>query len=828
MKFSGYFFIVTFFITINVFAQNTNALLKGTVLDKKGKPIKEEIIITLDGKFIGEVKIDGSYTIQIPPETTHTLSFVCSGYFTANYAITLESGVSKVLHVSLKRAVKETDMVVKREEKYRIQTMFKIETKDVKKIPSVSGDFNATLHSQPGVMSNNELSSGYSVRGGNFDENLVYVNDIEVYRPFLARSGEQEGLSFVNTDLVQNVNFSTGGFEARYGDKLSSVLDITYKKPTEFEGSASGSLMGGSVHLAGMSNNKSFTYLLGVRTKINSYVLNSLDTKGDYKPRFTDIQTFLTYDVSPKFELNFLGTYSNNKYQFIPQDRETKFGTMQEALRFMVYFDGQEIDEFNTMLSALSGIYHDNSKGLQLKFIGSLYQTSESETFDILGQYWLDELETNFGSDDLGDVAYNRGVGSFLRHARNDLHAYVYSFSHKGLKDCDNGLLHWGLKYQGEHFVDNMSEWVLIDSAGYSLPHVVDSVGYTTPKVQPEQQILMFENIKAHNSLFTSRATGYVQKSWNFETTDSIGFFLTAGLRGHYWDYNAQLVASPRVSLAINPNWQKDFVFRLATGFYYQPPFYKEFRGLDGNIVSDIKAQRSIHFVLASDYNFRAWNRPFKFITELFYKDLDNLIPYEIDNVRIRYHAHNFSHGYAGGVDFKINGEFVPGIDSWISMSIMQTMEDIENDFYYNNDSLKMQPGFIPRPTDQRVTFGLFFQDFLPKNPKYQMHLNLLFGSGLPFGPNGHEKYKDTLRLPSYRRVDIGFSVQLKDEKQILQKGNPFNFFNSVWLSFEVFNLLQISNTISYLWITDVNGFQSAVPNYLTARRLNLKLIATF
>jgi hypothetical protein len=633
--------------------------------------------------------------------------------------------------------------------------------------------------------------------------------------------------------LVSGISFSAGGFEAKYGDKMSSVLDIQYRKPKEFAGSISASLLGISGHIEGVAKKMPLTFLIGVRQKSNQYLLKSMETKGDYKPSFTDIQGLFTYDFSEKFNISFLGNYARNKYLMVPQTRETDFGTLNQALRLTIYFDGQEVDKFDTYMGAFSANYAPNIK-TNLKFIASAFRSLESETYDIQGQYWLDQLENDFGNDQFGQVAFNMGVGTFLNHARNYLDALVYSAEHKGTLSKKKNFISWGAKYQHESISDKMSEWQMIDSAGYTLPY------------NAEGDLLLQEVVKSKNSLESSRYSGYLQNVWTLDG-DSSGFSIRTGIRANYWDVNKQMLISPRATIAYKPNLEKDILFRFSTGYYYQPPFYRELRDFKGNLNLDLKAQETIHFVLGSDWSFKAWGRPFKYIAEVYYKYMDNLVPYEIDNVRIRYYAKNNAKGYAAGIDMKVNGEFVKGIESWASLSVMQTQEDIKNDYYYTyynktgeeiipgytfdsqaTDSIRHEPGYIPRPTDQRVTFSLFFQDYLPKLPSFKMHLNLVYGSGLPFGPSGYERYKDILRIPAYRRVDIGFSYMLKSEAKKLQQSNPFHYLKSVWLSLEVFNLLQTNNTVSYIWIKDVTNRQYAVPNYLTSRQLNLRLITHF
>ncbi len=848
MKLLKYFIFCIFFLSIfSIFGQNKGSIY-GVVTDEINRPLESVNIGTLNlSKQIGAItNKDGEYKFDVPLNIDVVIAFSYVGYKTEKIIVRLTSEGKKEFNIILK--IKSTDIVGAeiKGRKIREVGLTRIDPKDVKVIPSPSMGIESILKTiGTGVSSSNELSSQYSVRGGNYDENLVYVNDIEIYRPFLVRSGQQEGLSFANSDLVSSITFSAGGFDAKYGDKMSSVLDIKYKEPKEFASSVALSLLGGSVHVEGCSDNHRLTYLFGVRQKSNQYLLQSLETQGEYKPSFTDFQTYMTYDVTENLEIGFLGNYARNSYQVIPENRETEFGTINEALRLTIYFDGQEVDKFETIMGAFTSTYRPNKK-LKLKFITSCFNTYESETFDTQGQYWLDELENDFGKDEFGNVKANRGVGTYLHHARNLLNATVFNVEHIGSYRNEKNYLQWGVKFQSEMISDELSEWKMLDSAGYSLPHAQDNIGNLVPGMNTNNAIRLQEVIKASFDTTSNRYSGFIQNKWNLdgEKTD---FNITAGLRANYWDLNDQFLLSPRATILYKPDWKKDISLRFSTGLYYQPPFYKELRNFEGKINTDIKAQSSLHFVLAGEWNFLAWYRPFVFITEVYYKYLDNLIPYEIDNVRIRYYAENNAHGYATGIDLKINGEFVKGVESWASLSIMQTQEDIEDDFYYDYynqsgekiiygysydavavDSIRNEPGYIPRPTDQRVNFSLFFQDYLPRNPTFKMHLNLVYGSRLPFGPPTHERYKATLRIPPYRRVDIGFSKQLKSKETKTRAKSPLRFFNSIWVSLEVFNLLQVNNTVSYIWITDVNNRMYAVPNYLSPRLLNFKVLVDF
>ncbi len=822
------FLFFTLFFVVQTEAQN-KATVYGTIKDSETKNAIEFATISLSGEAGGvNTDKDGKYELIVPAGKEITIVISHLSYGNTFIKMKLAAGEKKEISPNIKiNSISFTQVEIE-DIQGRRGTMRRIDPKLISVFPTAGSGVEALLKTLPGVVSNNELSSQYSVRGGNYDENLIYVNDIEVYRPFLVRSGQQEGLSFINSDMVSSILFSSGGFDARYGDKMSSVLDVQYRKPREFGGTVTGSVLGGALHLEGISKSARLTYQLGLRQRSNKYILSALDTKGEYKPSFVDGQFFVTYDFTPEFEINILGNYARNKYQLIPENRETDFGTVNEALRLKVYFDGKEVDDYETYTGAISAIYRPN-KDLKLKFITSAYQSKEFETYDIQGQYYIYQLENDFAKDNFGDIKFSRGVGTFFNHARDYLTATVYNAEHKGYyKDW-----RWGTKYQHEQINDQLSEWKMVDSAGYSLP------------LNPSSSIDLQDVVKQKISIGSNRFTSYLQNTWSWG--NSKDYSLTAGVRTNYWDLNNQFLVSPRATFSIKPNWKKDFLFRASSGYYYQPPFYRELRDFQGNINYNLKAQTSIHFVLGSDYNFKAWNRPFKFVSELYYKHLDNLVPYEIDNVRIRYYAKNNARGYATGIDMKVNGEFVNGIESWFSLSVMQTKEDLKDDFYYqylnsdgvviipgyttNNvktDSVRKEPGYIPRPTDQRVNVGIFFQDYIPRLPAFKMHLNFLLGTGMPFGPPSFQRYKDTLRMPPYRRVDIGFSYQIKSEEKELKKKNPLHYIKSMWISLEVFNLLQVNNTISYLWIKDVTNREYAIPNYLTARQLNLKLITKF
>ncbi|MEI6694617.1 MAG: carboxypeptidase-like regulatory domain-containing protein [Bacteroidota bacterium] len=765
----------------------------------------------------------GKYSLIIPAKIELILIASFTGFESQKIKVFLIPGETKEINFKLKEITTQLPEFVIQDKVVRTTNFTRLDPKNVTQIPSVSGGVESLIKTMPGVSSNNELSSQYNVRGGNYDENLVYVNDIEIYRPLLVRSGQQEGLSFVNSDMVSSILFSAGGFDARYGDKMSSVLDIKYKRPTIFAGSASMSLLGANLHLEGTALNSRFSYLIGLRQKSNQYLLNSMQTKGEFRPSFTDAQTLLTYDLNEKLELSFLGNYARNIYNVVPQNRETDFGTINQALRLKIYFDGQEVDKFETFFGALSLTYKPDNT-INIKNTISAFQSYEDETFDIQGQYWLSQLEADFGKSNFAQEAFNLGVGTYIDHARNYLNSNVFNFENRGSVEKNYHFLQWGAKYQHEQIIDKLNEWKLIDSSDFSLPYHPDSIGNPNPPhYSPELQNVY----KANNNLSSNRISGFLQDTWTIDG-DSNRLSLTAGIRFSYWDLNKELLVSPRATFSYRPRWEKDILLRFSAGLYYQSPFYRELRDQAGNLNKNIKSQQSFHFVGGMDWNITIWNRPFKFISEVYYKYLNNLIPYEVDNVRIRYAAKNEAHGYATGIDFRLNGEFVKGIESWASLSIMQTQENIDNDSYIDIYGNKVEPGFIPRPTDQRIVFNLFFQDYLPRNPNIKMHLNLVFGSSLPFGPPHSDRYNQILRMPAYRRVDIGSSYLLKSKTAKLSSKNIFRNLETIWLSIEVFNLLQISNTISYIWISDINNRQYAVPNYLTPRQLNLKLVIEF
>lgn len=783
-------FIIFPFLTFFNHLHGQGCIISGEVVNQSGEPVEDVNVFEISKPMVGVfTNKKGKFTLKIKGEEEVNIVFSHLSYYNiqkkyscyedhTSLVIVLEGDLETLPDVQVKdHAIQDLDL-----------TAVKIEPKNFTVMPSVSGSFESILSSLPGVSSRNELSSQYSVRGGNFDENLIYVNDIEIYRPFLVRSGQQEGLSFINPDLISGVSFSAGGFEARYGDKMSSVLDVEYKEPSEPESAVQLSFLGASIYYGNASEDYRFKQLHGLRYRTNQYLLGALETQGAYKPNFLDYQTLLSYQINDELEISFLGNVASNNYQFVPETRQTDFGTIQQALRLTVFFEGQEANKFDTYTGALT-LKYKPSLSHQIKWINAAFYSNEREFYDVLGQYRLSELEVDLSKEDFGDEKFNLGVGGYRNHARNELQALVYNSSLIGkyfAKDGSTWL--WGVKYQMESIKDNFKEWRLIDSAGYSLPHAPDSVGYTNPVIQPNKELQLNESYKSFTELFTNRYQAYIQHNREF-ALDSFEIESSWGVRVHYWDYNNQPLISPRLQLKTSPLKRLDStIVKFAMGLYQQPPFYRELRDPTGLVYQGIKAQSSAHFVLGSEHDFKMWNRPFKFISEIYYKYQWNMIPYYVDNVRIRYYPNTTSKGHTEGLDLKLNGEFVEGLESWFSFSLLQSKEDIANDsylVYYNDngelirpftvdkiavDSAVITPGMQRRPTDQRFNVGVFFQDFIPKNPNYKVHLNLLYGSRIPYGELEFRTL-DTLEVPPYRRVDIGFSALLKrKDKELAPK----------------------------------------------------------
>jgi hypothetical protein len=812
----GYLFSCLFifwFSILNVWGQNASFSVKGKVVDQEQHPL-ELVNISIKGTKLG-VSTNSNGEFILPPVSGKSIVviFTYVGYETAEQEVILSENKS-VLQVMKSDLQKIREIVIER--KRENNNLVTIHPKLAERLPAMAGSVETLIKTLPGVSNNNELSSQYSVRGGNFDENMVYVNGIEIIRPFLIKSGEQEGLSFINSDMVSSIGFSSGGFDASYGDKMSSVLDITYRKPDHNSASAEVGALGASAHFEGSALNGKFSHLTGIRYKNTAYLLGTLDKKGEYNPSFTDFQTYLNYRLNLKLSFSFLGNYSSNSFQFVPETRLTKFGTLTNPYQFLVYFEGRERDKFENYLGAVAADFSPNTR-LSLKFQASSFNSMEKESFDILGQYYLSDINQIPESETYSDSSLVIGVGSYLDHARNSLTAKISGFEHRGTLSEKHHQLQWGLKYQHEQITDRVNEWEMRDSAGYSLPHV-------------DYNLELFRSVSGNNSIISNRFSGFVQDSWSSVLGNS-SLAITGGVRFQYWDFNRQLIISPRISGIWKVGSLRNRIIRAAWGIYNQMPFYKEMKDSKAQIISGVKSQKSIHYLVGYDYIFKAFDRPFRFSTELWYKSLSNLIPYQIDNLNIKYIPDQQAVGYATGVDFKINGEFVPGAQSWASLSLMKTEEDIINDYYTDKNSKSgaelVYPGYIPRPTDQQVNFSLFFQDFFPGYPSVKMSMTLFYGSRLPFGPPQGERYMDTFRMPPYRRVDVGFSKTLIDNSRASGNKNKSGI-KDAWIGFELFNLFDINNTISYFWISDIKNQMHAVPNYLTGRRINLKLAVRF
>ena len=809
--------LTAFFIAIccfgTAFAQRVS--ISGRVTDTNNNPLEFVNVIVAGTTHGGVSKPNGSYNIDVPAAKSYTLRFSSMGYLTLDTTLQTNGGTQKIkLNLQLVPSATTLGPLTVKEERTRTTSFTPIKIEKMGDVVGPASTVESLIKTLADVSSNNELSSQYSVRGGSFDENLVYINDVEIYRPFLVRSGQQEGLSIINPDMVSNIEFSPGGFDAKYGDKLSSVLNISYRRPTlPLTGQASISLLGGSAHVESAVNDR-LSISLGFRRHSNRYLLKSMDTEGAYTSAYTDFQSIINYAFSKKLSLSFLGIYSKNRYGLIPESQVTNFGNFFESMQLRVYFDGQEIDQYRTLLGAITLNYNPTNK-LSFKWITSAYNNNESEVYDVQGQYWLYEL--NVGNTIGENELFDRGVGTYLEHARNFLTTNVMSTELKGLYVAGNGNWNFGMKAQYEGISDRIREWKLIDSADYTIPNINDIPGDSSNI--PHTPLLQ-DFVRSQNSLRNGRLSAYVQRSWDFFIGEN-KLSLMAGLRGQYWSYNNELFATPRLSISYKPNWRHDMLFRLAGGMYNQSPFYREYRTLDGSLNPDIKSQKSYQISWAMDWNLRLWDKPFKFTADIYYKYITDLIPYQIDNLRIRYLANNDAVGYATGLSLRLNGEFVEGIESWASLSLMQTQEDIFD------PETNTWSGWIARPTDQRLSFKLFFQDYLPNLPWWQMSLNFVYGTGFPFTKPFQTDFSTTHRLPSYFRVDWGNSVHLKKISK-LQNTKLLKKLDDVVISADVFNLFNYKNVVSYLWVADYENKYYGVPNYLTARQINIKLTVIF
>ena len=766
--------------------------LQGKVSDDENNPLELVSITCAKQGKAAFTNIHGEFSMELNSEDSVVVKFSMIGYSSKTRVLRNPKG-KQTLILQLNSETQLDEVVVSTTRRQTTQTQ-ELDTKDMKTVPTATGNaVEELIQSQAGVSTHSELSSQYNVRGGSFDENSVYINNVEVFRPFLVRSGQQEGLSIINPDMVEKINFSTGGYEAKYGDKMSSALDITYRRPKRLEGSISASLLGASGYFG--IGTKKLSWSNGIRYKTNRYLLGSLETKGEYHPNFLDYQTYLSFTPNKRWTLDLIGNISENHYNFTPEDRETNFGTMENVKNFKVYFDGKEKDIFRTYfgMASLTRHFTDNTS---LSFISSAFYTKEQEQYDIQGQYWLTQTETS----------ENLGVGTYMDHARNYLEAHVETFklclAHKAGKHNFES----GITYKLEHITENSREYEMRDSAGYTMPHT-------------GEDLLMIYSLNARNELKANRLETYVQDSYRWNNAAETAFYtLNYGVRFSHWNFNHESIFSPRVSLSIVPSYNYNLTYRLATGLYYQAPFFKELRDTTtiGGITyatlnEKIKSQRSIHFIAALDYRFKMNERNYRFSAEAYYKLMANLVPYSVNNVKVVYYGHNEANGHAMGLDMKLYGEFVPGADSWVSVSVMNT-------------KMKLHGRDIPMPTDQRFALSLNFTDYFPNTERWKMSLKLTYADGLPFSAPHRGIESFDFRAPAYKRADIGMSFRALDNDKRTRKNIPRN----IWLGLDCLNLFGINNVNSYYWITDVTNHQYAVPNYLTGRQINARVLVEF
>lgn len=797
------------------------ATVRGVILDVFDEPIPSVNITFGNTGAISD--LDGYYLIEITANENVKITYSHIGHKNVQATLNLSNNEDYELNPVMKTDIEQiATVVISGRENKRVEGITTLSPEAIRRMPSAISGVTSLLTSLPGINSNNELSTQYAVRGGNYDENLVYVNEIEVYRPFLIRSGQQEGLSFVNDDLTSSVDFSAGGFQAKFGDKLSSVLDITYRKPTELQASLDASLLGVSVSAGDISDDGKFTGIVGLRYRDNSLFVNAKETQTNFKPTFLDAQTYLSYKFNNKLEIGFLGNVAINKYSYKPLTRQTNFGTLADPVALLVFYEGQEEDKYDTYFGALKATYVA-SQNYTAKFIGSIYQTQEQEYFDILAQYRLGEVDTSIGSENLGDVTFSEGIGSQLTHARNNLDALIVNLEHKGNATIGENEIEYGVKFTHEDIRDRVQEYEIIDSAGFSIrPPLVDFANLQ-PYEPFTSDIVPYTNIRAQNDVQINRLSGYGQ--WSKRTTiGSSDLWLNAGVRAHNWTVSGQdiqsttqTVFSPRGQVSLKPNWDRDMLFRLSGGVYHQPPFYRELRDSTGTVRPGVKAQKSIHIVLGNDYSFNLWDRPFTLNSEVYYKKLTDVNPYTLDNVRIRYRASNNAVAYSYGLDLRLAGEFVPGTESWISLGYLKTEENIDD------------KGYIFRPTDQRLKIGMLFQDYVKVVPNLKGYLNLQYNTGLPGGsPSYADPYNFQERLPDYKRVDLGVSYVLIDATRPKEEG-VFKYFKELTLGAEIFNIFDVQNSISNTFVRDVyTKVQYSIPNYLSPRVFNVRLTAKF
>ena len=785
--------LFVFFLMVTQVAIGQSFTLQGKVSDKDGNPIELASVMVVSQGKLAMTNLKGEFHMQLHSADSVKVRFSMIGYKSKERVLRRPQGKQTML-VQLLDDNEMQEVVVEGKTKQH-GTTEELDVDKVKQGPSASGNaVEEMVQTQAGVSTHSELSSQYNVRGGTFDENSVYINNIEVYRPFLVRSGQQEGLSIINPDMVQSVGFSTGGFEAKYGDKMSSALDITYKRPKRTEASLTASLLGASAYLGIAS--KKFTWTNGVRYKTNRYLLGSLQTKGEYKPSFLDYQTYLSWQPSKRWQIDFIGNISDNHYNFQPEDRETNFGTLQNVKKFRVYFDGQEKDLFRTYFGSLSITRHLSPR-TDVSLLASAFSTREQERYDIQGQYWLTQTETS----------ENLGVGTYMQHSRDYLNANVKSLKLMLQHRTGKHKIEGGVTYKVEQVKENSAEYEYRDSAGYNVPHT-------------GRDLRMIYALRAKNELNAKRIESYLQDTWNFQTRDSVPtlFTFNYGVRFAHWSFNGESIVSPRASLTITPGKNRNLSFRIAGGLYYQAPFYKELR--DTSVVNGItyatlnqsvRSQRSIHALASMSYRFEMMGRPFKFTAEAYYKALSQLVPYSVDNVKVTYYGDQQATGHATGLDLKLFGEFVPGTDSWLTLSVMNTR-------------MRLNGKSIPLPTDQRYALNLYFTDYFPGTTRWRMSLKLAYADGLPFATPHQELENNSFRAPAYKRADIGMSYRLLDNHD----GSRNTIFKNVWIGLDCLNLFGINNVNSYYWVTDIAGQQYAVPNFLTGRQINGRVTVEF
>ena len=806
-----------FFVLITFFSFAQKARIKGIVLDENKQPIENVIVSSLTSNT--STNSNGFYELEIDANKEITITYSNATFKKSTYKVNLKPNEDFEWNPILGTFTETIETVVISGKNRKIDGGTAVSPVIIRRMTSANGGVESLLKTLPGVYSNNELSTSYAVRGGNYDENLVYVNEIEVYRPFLIRSGQQEGLSFTNTDLVQNIDFYAGGFQAKYGDKLSSVLDIAYRNPKTFHAGLEASLMGGSIFAEGVSKNQKWSNITGIRYRNNSLLVKSQETQTNYKPSFLDVQSLFNFNLNTKWNFSFLGNIAQNNYNYQPTSRQTNFGTISEPIALLIQYEGQEKDKYTTVFGAIKSVYEPN-KNNKFKYISSAYHTVEQEYYDILAQYRLGEIDASIGSETFGDVVFSRGIGSQLNHARNNLDALIVTNEIKANHKLNsNNAIEWSFKHNFENIRDRVVEWEVVDSAGFSLPNPLLDYVNDQPYNPYYGPLAPYQNVRSKNNTTINRFNTYL--NWNHEgKMGEHTYYVNAGVRGQSWlvsnngiSGDNQFTFSPRAQFILKPNWQKEMIFRFSVGVYNQPPFYRELRANDGSVNPNVKDQKSIHFVLGHDYSFKMWERPFKLVSEAFYKTMNDVNTYTIDNVRIRYRANNEATAYVYGIDARLNGEFVPGVESWFTFGYLKTEENQNG------------RGNIARPTDQRLKFAILFQDYMPNIPSLKMYLNLVYNTGLPGGsPAYADAYDYQMRLNDYRRADLGFSYVFKDAKLGAHRKWLDNF-TEMSLGFEIYNMFNNQNSITNTWVRDVyTKTQYGVPNYLTTRTFNLKL----